>query len=60
VGKIFRRVNRVGRTWGDGLTEEVVWHVVKELAAKARIDKLAPHDLRKLCRIQDSTYSRLG
>ena len=45
-GKLFRRVNRAGRTWGKGMTERVVWHVVREFAAKAGIDKLAPHDLK--------------
>lgn len=32
--------------WGDGLTERVVWHVVKDRARQAGIEKLAPHDLR--------------
>ena len=30
-------------------TEKAVWHVVREYAAKAGIDKLAPHDLRRTC-----------
>jgi len=52
-GRVFRRVNRAGRIWGDGMTEKVVWHVVREYAKKAGIDKLAPHDLRRYaaCRI---------
>jgi integrase len=29
-GRLFRRVNKVGRTWGDGMTEKAVWHIVKE------------------------------
>jgi len=48
-GKLFRRVHKMGRTWGEGLTEKAVWHVVREYAAKAGIDKLAPHDLRRTC-----------
>jgi site-specific recombinase XerD len=48
-GRVFRRVNRAGRVWGDGMTEKVVWHVVREFAKKAGIDKLAPHDLRRTC-----------
>ena len=48
-GRLFRRVNRAGRVWGDGMTEKVVWPVVREFAAKAGIDKLAPHDLRGTC-----------
>jgi len=46
-GKLFRRVNRAGRVWGESKTEMVVWHVVREFAGKAAIDKLAPHDLRR-------------
>jgi site-specific recombinase XerD len=32
-----------------GVTEKVVWHIVREFATKASIDKLAPHDLRRTC-----------
>src|SRR5215471_8924383 len=49
TGKLFRRVHKIGRAWGEGLTERAVWHVVREYAAKAGIDKLAPHDLRRTC-----------
>ncbi len=31
-GRLFRRVNKVGRPWGDGITEKAVWHIVKESA----------------------------
>jgi len=49
-GKVFRRVNRVGRTWGGGMTVKAVWHIVKESAKTIGIAKLAPHDLRRdLC-----------
>jgi site-specific recombinase XerD len=48
-GKLFRRVHKIGKAWGDGLTEKAVWHVVREYAAKAGILKLAPHDLRRTC-----------
>jgi integrase len=33
-GRLFRRVNRVGRTWGDGMTVKAVWHIVKESARR--------------------------
>jgi integrase len=29
-GKLFRRVNKVGRTWGVAMTVKAVWHIVKE------------------------------
>ena len=48
-GKLFRRVNTAGRVWGESMTEKVVWHVVREFAAKAAIHKLTPHDLRRTC-----------
>jgi site-specific recombinase XerD len=31
AGKLFRKVSSVGKPWGDGVTEKLVWHVVKEL-----------------------------
>ncbi|HEV2402172.1 MAG TPA: tyrosine-type recombinase/integrase [Candidatus Sulfotelmatobacter sp.] len=48
-GKLFLRVHKTGKTWGERLTEKAVWHVVREYAAKASIDKLALHDLRRTC-----------
>jgi site-specific recombinase XerD len=45
-GKLFRRVHKIGKAWGNGMTEKAVWHIVREYAAKAGIEKLAPHDLR--------------
>jgi site-specific recombinase XerD len=48
-GRMFRCVCRAGKTWGSGVTERVVWHVVKECAKKAAIENLAPHDLRRTC-----------
>jgi integrase len=46
-GRLFRCVNRAGLLWDESITEKVVWHVVREFAAKAAIEKLAPHDLRR-------------
>ena len=48
-GRVFRCVNKSGFVWGAGVTEKVVWSVVRECAAKAGIAKLAPHDLRRTC-----------
>jgi integrase len=39
----------MGSVWGDGITEKVIWHVVKEMAVIARIPKLSPHDCRRTC-----------
>ena len=48
-GKVFRRVNEVDKTWGDGIPEKSVWHIVKEAARTTGVAKLAPHDLRRTC-----------
>ena len=44
-GKLFRRVSKVGRAWGAGITEKAVWHIVKESAKTVGIAKLAPHEV---------------
>lgn len=36
-GRVFRCVCRAGKIWGDGITERVVWHVVKNCAKRAAI-----------------------
>ena len=48
-GRVFRSINKAGRIWGNGMTEKVVWEVVREAAGRAGIEKLAPHDLRRTC-----------
>jgi site-specific recombinase XerD len=48
-GRIFRAINKAGRVWGDGMSPKVLWDVVRTAAARAGIDKLAPHDLRRTC-----------
>jgi integrase len=48
-GPVFRAINKAGRVWGDGMSPKVLWDVVRAAAARAGIDKLAPHDLRRTC-----------
>jgi len=48
-GRLFRRVSKAGTTWGEGMTEKAVWHIVKEAARCVGVPKLAPHDLRRTC-----------
>ena len=31
-GKVFRTVNKAPKVWGEGISEQVVWHVVKQSA----------------------------
>src|SRR6516225_6525741 len=49
AGSVFRRVSSAGRVWGEAVTEKLVWHVVKEFAAKIGVRKLAPHDFCISC-----------
>ena len=48
-GKLFRCVCRAGNSWGNGMTEKIVWRVVKENATRLGLRKVAPHDLRRSC-----------
>jgi site-specific recombinase XerD len=48
-GRLFRAIRRNGALWGRGVTQNVVWYVVKNCAQRAGIEKLAPHDLRRSC-----------
>ena len=48
-GKIFRRVARLGKVWGSGLSHNVVWYVVRGCCQRAGLDHIAPHDLRRTC-----------
>jgi site-specific recombinase XerD len=49
AGKLFRKVSSADKPWGDGVTEKLVWHVVKEFAPQIGNDRIAPHDLRRTC-----------
>jgi site-specific recombinase XerD len=48
-GKIFRSVARMGKVWGSGLSQNVVWYVVRACCEKAGLEHIAPHDLRRTC-----------
>jgi site-specific recombinase XerD len=48
-GAIFRRVSRLDKISGAGITAKAIWHVVKAVAQHADIKNLAPHDLRRTC-----------
>jgi len=47
--RVLRCVCKTGTAWGDGISEKVVWQVVKHYARKLGIARLAPHDLRRSC-----------
>jgi integrase len=48
-GRIFRAVSRHGSAWGRGVSESVVWYVVRDCARRLELDHFAPHDLRRTC-----------
>lgn len=48
-GRIFRAVARTDKIWGDGISQNVVWYVVKGCCEKAGLEHIAPHDLRRTC-----------
>jgi len=47
--KIFRAVARTGKVWGKGISQNVVWYVVKTCCEKVGLQHIAPHDLRRTC-----------
>src|SRR6202521_1019389 len=48
-GRIFRAVARMGKVWGKGISQNVVWYVVKTCSERAGLEHIAPHDLRRTC-----------
>lgn len=48
-GRLFRSVSRFSVTWGGGITEKVIWHIVKACSKSCGIQPLAPHDCRRNC-----------
>jgi site-specific recombinase XerD len=49
TGRVFRAVSRRETPWGTGISENVVWYVVRKCAQRLELDHLAPHDLRRTC-----------
>ena len=44
-GRIFRAVARTDKVWGKGISQNVVWYVVKICCQRAGLEHIAPHDL---------------
>jgi integrase len=55
-GAIFRRVNRLGKIWGDGITPKAIWHIVKAAAKRGGIRNLAPHGLRRYAEFRNMPH----
>src|SRR5580700_1931715 len=48
-GRIFRAVARAGKVWGKGISQNVVWYVVKGCCERTGLEHIAQHDLRRTC-----------
>ena len=48
-GRIFRAVARTNKRWGRGISQNVVWYVVRTCCERAGLEHIAPHDLRRTC-----------
>jgi site-specific recombinase XerD len=48
-GRIFRAVARTGKVWGKGISQNVVWYVVRTCCQRVGMEHIAPHDLRRTC-----------
>jgi integrase len=48
-GKIFRAASKRGKVWGQGISQNVVWYVVRECCKGAGLENIASHDLRRTC-----------
>jgi integrase len=45
-GRVFRAVSRHGTSWGRGISENVIWYVVRSCANRAELDHLAWYVVR--------------
>jgi site-specific recombinase XerD len=48
-GRLFRAVARTGKVWGKGISQNVVWYVVRTCCERVGLEHIAPHDLRRTC-----------
>jgi hypothetical protein len=48
-GRIFRAVTKRGKVWGKGISQNVVWYVVRDCCKGVGLEHIAPHDLRRTC-----------
>ena len=46
-GRIFRGGAKTGKVWGSGISQNVVWYVVRSCCGRAGLEHIAPHDLRR-------------
>jgi integrase len=49
AGRIFRALAATEAPWGKGISENVIWYVVRRCAEQMQLEHVAPHDLRRTC-----------
>jgi hypothetical protein len=40
-GQLFRCVTKYGTVWGTGITEKVIWHVVRKFATRSNLGNIS-------------------
>jgi hypothetical protein len=60
-GKLFRRVNKMGRVWGDGMTVKAVWNIGEGIRQTHWSGEVGTARSATLCRMRHKqrTYARL-
>ena len=60
-GRLFRRVNKVGRAWGDGMTVKAVWHICEGIRQKLQsVEVGAARSATDLCSALPCIRRRVG
>ncbi len=48
-GKLFRAISKRGCVWGNGISQNLVWCIVRNYSLGLDLDRVGPHDLRRTC-----------
>jgi site-specific recombinase XerD len=48
-GKLFRAISRKGTVWGSGISQNLVWCIVRNYCLRLGLEDVTPHDLRRTC-----------
>jgi len=46
---VFRAITKRGSVWGSGISQNLVWCIVRNYCLGLGFDRVAPHDLRRTC-----------
>ncbi len=48
-GRLFRAITKRGSVWGSGISQNLVWCIVRNYCLGLGLAHVAPHDLRRTC-----------